>query len=228
MNNVLKVFGSARLRTDTDGFGVTTLVCSMGCPLRCAYCLNPCSWDGTNIFKTYTVDELYEFVKRDNLYFLSTNGGIVFGGGEPLLSIEFIDEFISKYRSTGWKFSVETSLSTEIKDFERLDSLFDLFIVDSKDMNKERYELYTKGSFDLFENNLIKLLEVCGPDKIHVRVPVIPFLHKDEEYKENVLRLKELGFTRIEAFNYHNPSKKKKISENAKANMNAFLDNMIN
>lgn len=200
------------------------MICSAGCPLRCAYCINPDSWDGTGEFKSFTVDGLYNYVKRDNLYFLATNGGLVFGGGEPLLSLDFIKEFINKYKSTGWRFSIETSLSVEIDDFELLNSLFDYFIVDSKDMNKERYELYTKGNFDLFEHNLKKLLETCGPEKICVRVPVIPILHKKDEYKDNVAVLKKMGFTQIDAFEYINPSDRKQISDAARLNKKSFVD----
>ncbi|MBM6720445.1 hypothetical protein H6B13_12530 [Bacteroides gallinaceum] len=34
------IFAIDCLRMGTDGHGITTLVCLMGCPLRCAYCLN--------------------------------------------------------------------------------------------------------------------------------------------------------------------------------------------
>lgn len=47
----------------------------MGCPLRCAYCFNPFTWDGSVEPKKYSIDELYEEVKLDNLYFLATGGG---------------------------------------------------------------------------------------------------------------------------------------------------------
>ena len=71
-----------------------------------------------------TVDELYEKVKMDNIYFLSTGGGIVFGGGEPLLHSKFIKEFIEKYNNTGWKFGLETSLSTKKRKSGRINRLY--------------------------------------------------------------------------------------------------------
>ncbi|MBE5927112.1 MAG: hypothetical protein E7270_09145 [Lachnospiraceae bacterium] len=37
--------------------------------------------------------ELYESVKIDELYFWATNGGVMFGGGEPLLYTDFIIDF---------------------------------------------------------------------------------------------------------------------------------------
>lgn len=50
----------------------------MGCPLRCAYCFNPFTWDGSVEPKKYSIDELYEEVKLDNLYFLATGGELSF------------------------------------------------------------------------------------------------------------------------------------------------------
>ena len=34
------IFAISRLRTDTDGPGITILVTFMDCPLQCKYCLN--------------------------------------------------------------------------------------------------------------------------------------------------------------------------------------------
>ena len=41
MSALLPVFGISRLRMETDGDGVTTLVGCLGCPLRCRLCINP-------------------------------------------------------------------------------------------------------------------------------------------------------------------------------------------
>ena len=35
------IMGVERLRINSDGDGVTTLVGFYGCPLKCRYCLNP-------------------------------------------------------------------------------------------------------------------------------------------------------------------------------------------
>ena len=83
----------SRLRMDTDGEGITTLVCGWGCPLRCRYCINRFTWSETTEIRRLTPEELYNQVKQDSLYFEATGGGITFGGGEPLLYAEFFPEF---------------------------------------------------------------------------------------------------------------------------------------
>lgn len=77
------IFAIDRLRMGTDGHGITTLVCFMGCPLRCAYCLNDrCHEEiysygnnGLSLKKEIIqldVNELYDRVKVDDLYFQAT------------------------------------------------------------------------------------------------------------------------------------------------------------
>ena len=219
----LNVVSLSRIRTQTDGEGVTTLVVSMGCPLRCAYCINPFTWDGSFKGKIYTAEDLYNELKIDNLYFLATGGGVMFGGGEPLLNADFISSFITKYKSTGWKFSMETSINVPLENLKKVIGLIDLFIVDTKDMNKERYELYTKADYDNFYNNLKYLLKEVGPERIIARVPVIPELHKDKEYEDNVKALQEIGIKGIEVFRYVNPSVRKELSDTSKKNTEEFL-----
>lgn len=85
-------FGVSRLRMGLDGWGVTTLVTFMGCQLSCKYCLNErCHGkvykdDGVTPCKgilMLTPQQLYDIVKKDNIYFQATGGGVCFGGGEP-------------------------------------------------------------------------------------------------------------------------------------------------
>ena len=92
--NRAPLIGISRLRMGTDGHGVTTLVAFHGCPLRCKYCLNPQSLsDDANVMMK-TPEEVMQTIRKDELYYLATNGGVTFGGGEPLLRAEFIKEVL--------------------------------------------------------------------------------------------------------------------------------------
>ena len=98
-SNKAPIFGISRHRIGTDGYGIKTLVTFMGCPLKCKYCINdvchvPLPAEGYGI-EWLSPQELYDRVKIDNLYFLATNGGITFGGGEPGLYADYIKEFKS-------------------------------------------------------------------------------------------------------------------------------------
>ena len=94
----LPVVEILRYRVGTDGTGIRTLIIVEGCPLRCRHCINPETWDGTETIKEYSLEELYDEIKIDDIYFQATNGGITFGGGEPVLYAEFIANFINGSR----------------------------------------------------------------------------------------------------------------------------------
>lgn len=96
----VRIIGIARHRLSTDGEGVTMLVAFHGCPLRCSYCLNPQSLGDGGRFRKYSPEELYAETRIDELYFIATNGGITFGGGEPCLRFDFIREFRALCGST--------------------------------------------------------------------------------------------------------------------------------
>lgn len=202
-NLTLPVFGIERHRMNTDGVGVTTLVGTYGCPLQCKYCINPCAWDTQTLEKTkfFTTKELYDVVKIDNLYFQATGGGIVFGGGEPLLHADFYREF-RKMCDSSWRLTVETSLNVSKRQLEKTFNAIDDYIVDIKDINSEIYCAYTGRENEQVLQNLELLLANKSADNICVRVPKISNYNTREDIAYSVKYLKEHGVKIIEEFSY--------------------------
>ena len=194
------IFGISRHRLTTDGEGVTTLVAFSGCPLRCKYCLNKASWEPEK-GRLYTPEQLFEEVKIDQLYFLATKGGITFGGGEPMLQVEFIKEF-RELCGNQWQIVAETCLNVPFKNLQALDPILDGYIVDIKDMNPEIYKVYTGKDNALAISNLQWLLQHGDPNRIIVRVPHIPDFNTDEDVERSKKRLETMGVKHIDEFNY--------------------------
>ena len=195
-----KIFGISRHRLTTDGDGVTTLVAFNGCPLRCKYCLNKASWEEGR-GRVYTPELLFEEVKIDQLYFLATKGGITFGGGEPLLQVEFIKEFRALCGSQ-WQIVAETSLNVPFENIQTLDSILDGYIIDIKDMNPEIYQAYTGKDNALVMSNLEWLLKQGRADCIKVRVPHVPDFNTDEDVLQSMEQLKKMGVKHFDEFQY--------------------------
>ena len=195
-----KIFGISRHRLTTDGEGVTTLVAFSGCPLRCKYCLNKASWDMEK-GRDYTPELLFEEVKIDQLYFLATHGGVTFGGGEPLLQVEFIKEF-RKLCGTQWQLLAETSLNVPFENIQAMDAVLDGFIVDIKDMTPEIYKAYTGKGNALVRANLQWLLRNGDPNRIMVRIPHIPEFNTDEDVTQSIESLKAMGVVNFDEFQY--------------------------
>lgn len=200
----INIWGIDRLRMATDGTGVTTIVGSSGCPLGCKYCINPEARDERIIqkgSKWLTPQELLDKVKIDDLYFRATNGGVTFGGGEPLIYADFIWQF-SKICPKEWNISVETSLHVSEESFVRSLEGVDAYIVDIKDMNPDIYYAYTGQSIDKMLNNLKILSRYVSSKNILIRVPLIKDYNSKSDTEKSVRILKEMGFDKFNCFTY--------------------------
>lgn len=205
------IIGIERHRLLIDGEGITTLVGFQGCPLRCKYCINKQCWD-VNSTISYTPKQLYEVLKKDNLYFVYTHGGITFGGGEPGLYCDFILDF-KKVCNPDWRIYLETSLNFPIKSLKKLLPVIDFLIVDVKDLNETIYKEYAGCSNEQVLANLRYISENGYSDKIQIRLPLIPAYNtdKDREVSEKILR--EIGFTNFDKFDYRKETKLSSLSE---------------
>ena len=193
--------GVSRHRINIDGKGVNTLAAFHGCPLHCRYCLNPSCFGKTDELTHYTPQSLFDHVRIDNIYFLYTGGGICFGGGEPLLRIDFISEF-RKLCGDAWKITAETSLAVPRSSVEIAAEIIDDFIVDIKDTNPAIYKTYTGRNNLRSLQNLRWLISAKGAEHIIVRVPLIPNFNTDADRDRSVALLREMGITQIDRFKY--------------------------
>lgn len=195
------VITCARLRMQTDGKGVTTLVCFHGCPLRCKWCINPFSFAPDTRRENMTAQMLYDRVKIDELYFLATGGGVTFGGGEPLLYGAFLAEFRS-ICGESWHLCAETSLNVPREQVEIAAGCIDHFYVDCKDTNPEIYRNYTGRDNTRMLGNLRRLMELVGPERITVRLPLIPEFNSEADRAASRALLEDMGITKFDPFAY--------------------------
>lgn len=200
-NMAAPVLGINRLRINVDGVGLRTLICMYGCPLRCQYCLNPHSWDLSHKPQFLTPEELYDKVKLDNLYFQTSSGGITFGGGEPLLHSNFINEF-KKLCPPEWNFNIETSLNVPINNLMDIVNIFDTFTIDIKTINPDIYKKYTGVNNATVIENLKYLLDTISAEQVIVRVPNIPAYTTPNDIEESISYLRSVGVTQIRPFDY--------------------------
>ena len=201
MEYTAPVIAVSRLRMKIDGPGITTLVCFHGCPLRCHWCINPFSFAPETKRNHMTAQQLYEQVKLDELYFLSTGGGVTFGGGEPLLYPTFLQDF-RQVCGGEWHLCAETSLSVPWENVEQAAGCIDHFYVDCKDTDPAIYRRYTGQDNALMLENLKRLLVLVGPERITVRVPVIPDFNTEENQQDSRATLEVMGIRNFDLFTY--------------------------
>lgn len=195
-------FALSRLRMGTDGHGVTTLIGGHGCPLDCRYCLNP-QCKSASFIGHLDRETLYQKLRIDSLYFEATGGGVTFGGGEPLLQAAFIADFIEYTAKKGeaWQFCLETSLAVPAESLCLLHDKIHRYIVDIKDFDDAVYRAYTGQSSRDMRENLATLAARC-PERVHVRVPLIPHYNTEAHCARSCALLHEMGLHDIECFSY--------------------------
>lgn len=189
-----------RHRMKVDGEGVTTLIGLDGCPLSCKYCLNK-NMIAKHEWTDYTKEQLLAEIMQDYCYFVATGGGITFGGGESLLHAKAIEE-LCQILPAEITVNVETSLHVNSESVRLLIPYIKQWIIDVKTLNPDVYKKYTNCEIDKLMMNLEVLLEAGVADQCRVRVPRIPEYTTEEDIEYTVSKLKNMGFTDIEQFDY--------------------------
>ena len=167
-----------------DGPGVRAVVFSEGCPLRCAYCHNPDTWE----CKAEDLTEHTELAQRIiKLYPYIKDGGVTFSGGEPCAQPEFFCELARELKKKGLHIALDTSGDIYNDRVGELLSLVDLVLLDVKMTSEEDYARYTSGSL---ERTLafLGILEDMGKD-VWIRHVVVPEINDNED---DIAVLKEL------------------------------------
>lgn len=194
----------SRLRMETDGAGVTTLVAGAGCPLRCRWCLNR-RLLAEKQPEWITPAALVARTGIDDLYFQATGGGLCFGGGEALLHADVIAA-VRALTGGAWALSAETSLHVPSSLLRTAIGCVDEFIVDIKTLDPEIYLRYTEREIGPVLENLRLLAASVPPEKVNLRIPLIPEYNSEEDRQKSVLALREMGFTRFDLFRYRTGS----------------------
>lgn len=124
-----------------DGPGTRLVVFLQGCPMRCAYCHNPDTWDPSG-GEPMSAQQVLERFERNRSFYRT--GGITATGGEPLLQADFVAElFRAAHAAPNGR--IHTCLDTSGALFERdrcaalLDHT-DLVLLDVKHADPQAFE----------------------------------------------------------------------------------------
>lgn len=126
-----------------DGPGIRCVIFTQGCPLRCACCHNPDTWDPSGGEEADT-DTLCRCVLRFRPYF-GKNGGVTVSGGEPLLQAEFVAELFRELKGRGIHTALDTSGCIMNAGAKRLLDVTDLVLLDHKYPTEAGYYANTRG-----------------------------------------------------------------------------------
>lgn len=126
-----------------------------------------------------SVDELLIEIEKDRPFYRK-NGGVTLSGGEPLSQGDELVELLKQINEKNIGVNIETSLHVEWKKVARCIGYVDLFMVDLKHLDSQKFKARTNGNVNLVLNNLVRLTN--SEAKVVIRIPVIPgFNHTKAE-----------------------------------------------
>ncbi len=123
-----------------DGPGVRFTVFMQGCPLRCACCHNPDTWDAAG-GTLYTPEALSKKALRFEEYF-GEKGGVTVSGGEPLLQAPFVTAFFTLCKQAGLNTCLDTAGCFLDGNTDALLSVTDRVLLDIKYPTDTLYREY--------------------------------------------------------------------------------------
>lgn len=216
-----------------DGPGIRTTVFFKGCPLNCWWCQNPESikvlpekikvnplnaadnFCEEELFgRKYSVDELMEEIKKDQVFYDESGGGVTFSGGEPMLQVKFLMEVLKECKLLGIPTAIDTSGYAVRRLFNQVYDYTDLFLYDLKIIDDELHREFTGVSNEIILSNL-QFLTSRG-NKVVIRIPLIPGISDTEknlsELSDYIIKLKNVKKIDVLPYNEIAESKYKRFN----------------
>ena len=170
----------------------------------CGECIEVCYTGALDWFgKYYTVDEVFDIVKKDVPFYRSSGGGVSIGGGEPTFQAEFTYALLRKCQENHIHTAVDTcGYTINNKGLEILEQA-DLLLFDLKGIDPDRHRQNTGVSNERILSNLNHLSDMGRP--IIVRVPLIPGKTDSDQFiQQEIELLSQLkSVQRVDIMAYH-------------------------
>ena len=171
-----------------DGPGVRYVVFVQGCPMRCAYCHNPDTWE-MNAGEPMEPSYIIEQYKRNISFY--KDGGITVTGGEPLMQVDFLIDLFTLAKKENIHTCIDSSGiaynpdNTEwIQKLDHLMTLTDLVMLDIKHIDNDKHlELTAQPN-----TNILKFAEYLNEKQVPmwIRHVVVPTITDDPVYLEKL------------------------------------------
>lgn len=151
--------------------------------------------------KEYTVEEIFNIIRKDKLFYETSNGGVTFSGGECMLQIDFLFEILKKCKENNIHTAVDTAGFIPWEYFAKILPYTDLFLYDVKAFNNDVHKEFVGVENRLILNNLKKLFETGA--NILIRIPVVPTVNDSTEEMKSIKDFLTPYKPNVELLAYH-------------------------
>ncbi len=149
--------------------------------IGCGACASVCPTNALELYgKSMTVDEAFEVIKRDKVFYDTSGGGVTASGGEPLFQPEFTAELLTLCKKNGIHTAIETSGFADEKTMLTVIEHCDFVLFDIKETDEELHKRYTGVPLKPILKNLATVNESGIP--FIIRAPIIPTFNDRESH----------------------------------------------
>lgn len=156
-----------------------------------------------------TAKEILNEVQNDVDYYKNSRGGVTLSGGEPFVQFCGMMELLQLFREHNIHTTVETTGQYPQEQLEAALPMIDAFLFDIKHLDGKRLKETINGDIDQIMLNFRYLAE-RAPEKLTVRVPVIPEFNHQESILKDIIRLaSSYKLKEVDLLPYHTLGKNK-------------------
>jgi pyruvate formate lyase activating enzyme len=131
-----------------------------------------------------SVEDIFQEIKKDQIFYDQSGGGVTFSGGEPLIQIDTLTSLLELSKQRGIHTAIDTCGYIDFDRFERIIDLVDLFLFDVKIIDDTVHRGYCGKSNQVILENLTRLSQTT--DNIRIRIPLIPDITDTGENLSNI------------------------------------------
>ena len=146
----------------------------------CGICVERCGYGALVRYgEIMTVDEVWDAVRRDRMFYDSSGGGVTVSGGEPLLKAKFVRELFTRCKEDGIDTCVETCGFAGRESFIEIMTVTDHFLFDLKHIDAAAHQAHTGQPNEHILANSAFLMKHGA--NILFRKPLIPGVNDNPE-----------------------------------------------
>ena len=197
--------GKCIIRCPEKAIGTDGHIDRSSCPGGCTECTDICYAEAKRLVgKEYTIDELFDEIKKDKIFYDIKGGGVTFSGGEPLTYGKYLAEIAEKCRASNIDVCVETCGYSKYDSFKDALAYINYMFIDVKIFDPVRHKEVTGESNELILDNIRRISQYGIP--LTIRTPVVPGYTDSEENIRDIARfVSELDSAKeYELLKYHN------------------------
>lgn len=175
----------------------------------CGNCVEICPTASQQIIgQKISAENAIKEIEKDHIFFETSNGGVTFSGGEPLMQHEFLKETLKLCKKRSIHTALDTSGFCHSDVFNTLIKFNDLFLYDLKIIDDQQHKKYTGVS----NKKIIKNLDILQEKEkdIIIRFTIVKGITDTKENLRDIINLVS-SFEKIKEIDllpFHNVNEK--------------------